>query len=141
MRIDPKRTGAAVLLVLLFASQHAFGAVESAEPLVMNASGEGMLKVGQEQFQVNSVVIKLLDDGNAEITLVTEITVFLTATWSRKAGQQTIELVITGAATKGGIDGTGQLITKNDGKAISMLSLKAMSRTTKRNIALLFTAH
>ena len=31
-----------------------------------HANGEGKLRLGQEQFKVNGVVVKLLDDGKVE---------------------------------------------------------------------------
>jgi hypothetical protein len=140
MRINLKRTTFLVLLLLVFAGEQVCGATTATESLVLNATGEGTLKVGQETFRVNSVVIKLTDDGNAEITLITDITIFITATWSGKEGQQTIDLVITGGVAKGSVEGSGKLTLKDDRKSLSSLTLKATNKLTKRNIELEFTA-
>lgn len=139
MQINLKRAAVLTLVLSMFVGQQVFGAVKSPEPLVVNANGDGLLKVGQEKFKVTSVVIKLMEDGNAEITLITDITIFVTATWSGK-DQQVIDLVITGGANKGGVDGSGKLTMKDDRKSISTLSLKAVNKLTKRNIELTFTA-
>lgn len=139
MQINLKHAATLILGLSLFANQQIFGAPRSPEALVVSASGEGTLKVGQEKFNVSSVVIKLSDDGNAEITLITDITIFVSATWSGK-DQQVIDLVITGGATKGGVDGSGKLTMKDDRKSISTLSIKAVNRLTKRNMELTFTA-
>jgi len=139
MQINQKRAATLILGLSLFANPQIFGAPKSPEALVVSASGEGILKVGQEKFNVSSVVIKLSDDGNAEITLITDITIFVSATWSGK-DQQVIDLVITGGATKGGVDGSGKLTMKDDRKSISTLSIKAVNRLTKRNMELTFTA-
>ena len=140
MQINLNRVAVLILVLSLFAGQQAFATVRAPESLVVNANGEGNLKVGQEKFKVTAVVIKLMEDGNAEITLITDITIFVTATWSGKEGQQVIDLVITGGATKGGVDGSGKLTMKDDRKSISALSLKAVNKLTKRNIELTFTA-
>jgi hypothetical protein len=140
MQINLTRAAVLILVLSLFAGQQAFATVPAPEPLVVSASGEGNLKVWKEKFKFTSVVIKLMEDGNAEITLITYITIFVTATWSGKEGQQVIDLVITGGATKGGVEGSGKLTMKDDRKSISALSLKAVNKLTKRNIELTFTA-
>jgi len=79
------------------------------------------------------VIVKLLPDRKAEITLVTDITVFLNATWSNRGDSQTaFDLEIVGGATASGIQGTGRLVLGDDGKSVSKLSLKGVSKTSKR---------
>lgn len=100
-----------------------------------HSDGQGTLKVGEEKFKISSVVVKLLPDRKAEITLVTDITVFLNATWSSHGdSQQEFDLEIVGGAVASGLQGTGKLVLGNDGKAVSRLSLKGTSRTSKRTV-------
>jgi hypothetical protein len=139
MHINPKHTSILILVLSMFIQQ-GYAAARTADPLVATANGEGTLKVGQETFKVSSVVVKLMEDGKAEITLITDITIFLTATWSGKLEGEQVDLVITGGATPGGVDGSGKLLLKGDKKSIATLSLKAVNRLTKRNIELNFAA-
>lgn len=99
------------------------------------SKGEGTLRVGDEKFKINSVIVKLIDDRKAEITLVSDITVFLNATWSNHGeSQEEFDLEVTGGASPGGIEGRGKVFLSSDGKAVTKLSLKGVSRTTKRAV-------
>ena len=71
---------AATLLVL---SMFGTATAQEVNHRLLHANGQGTLKVGQEQFKVNGVVVKLLDDQKAEITLIADITIFISGTWSR----------------------------------------------------------
>ena len=51
--------------------------------LMATANGEGSIKFGKEEFKIYAVVIKCFEDGKAEISLVTDITVFVNGNWSR----------------------------------------------------------
>jgi hypothetical protein len=97
------------------------------------ANGQGTLRVGEERFKINTVIVKLMDDRKAEITLVSDITVFLTGTWSNHGeAQEEVDFEVTGGASPGGLEGRGKVILTSDGKSVTRLSLKGMSRTTKR---------
>jgi hypothetical protein len=105
------------------------------------AKGQGTLRVGDEKFEINSVIVKLIDDRKAEITLASEITVFLSATWSRSgAAQEEYDLEVTGGASPGGLEGRGKVFLSSDGKSVARLSLKGVSRTTKRIVEANFEA-
>jgi opacity protein-like surface antigen len=136
MRSVRKLTLALIVVILAIAgpAQFVARAQESQERLA-HSNGQGTLKVGQEQFKISSVIIKLLSDRKAEITLVTDITVFLNATWSNRGDSQTeFNLEIVGGATASGLQGTGSVVLGNDGKSVTKLSLKGVSRTSKRTI-------
>lgn len=106
-----------------------------------NSSGNGTLKVGGETFKITSVVVKLMDDQKAEITLISDITVFLSGTWSEKTDQkEKIDLIITGGATPGGLDATGKLIISQDGKSVLRLTMNGASHTRKRPFEVTFEA-
>jgi len=121
-----------VTLATVGPSLSAAQAQENQERLA-HSEGQGWMKVGEETFKISSVIVKLLPDRKAELTLVTDITVFLNATWSNRGDSQTaFDLEIVGGATASGIQGTGRLVLGDDGKSVSKLSLKGVSRTSKR---------
>jgi hypothetical protein len=105
------------------------------------AKGQGTLRVGDERFEINSVIVKLIEDRKAEITLASDITVFVSAIWSKHGeSQEEFDLEVTGGATPGGLDGRGKVFLSSDGKSVTRLSLKGVSRTTKRIVEANFEA-
>jgi hypothetical protein len=67
------------------------------------------MKIGRETFQITTVVVKLLDDRTAELTLVADITFFLSGRWTvDSASPKTYNLEITGSMTGGGAQGTAK---------------------------------
>jgi hypothetical protein len=136
MRGDKRFILAALFLVLALVAITFFvaEAQENGERLAVS-SGQGTLKVGNERFQINSVIVKLLPDRKAEITVVSDITVFLNGTWSNQAGsQQEIDLQFTGTESRGGFEGSGKVSLGSEGNSVTRMSLQGMSRTTKRPI-------
>jgi hypothetical protein len=130
-----RNTTLAFIVVTLAIGPSLFVVQAQDQERLAHSNGQGTLKVGQEQFKITSVIVKLLSDRKAEITLVTDITVFLNATWSNRGDSQTeVDLEIVGGATASGLQGTGKLVLGNDGKSVSKLSLKGVSRTSKRTI-------
>ena len=129
-------TASFVMTLLLLAST-SFASAEQKYKLG-TAKGNGTLKVGSEEFKVTSVVIKLLENGRAEINLISEITVFIAGTWSRGATPNEINLQISGDATSS-FEGTGKLLVR-DRKTIDRLTLQGASRATKRQIEVNFVA-
>ena len=120
----------ALLGAMLFVSE-----AQETQSRLASANGQGMLRVGDEKFQINSVVVKLIDDRKAEITLVSDITIFLTATWSNHADSpQEFDLEVKGGANPGSLEGTGKVLLSSDGKSVARLSLKGVSRTSKRSM-------
>lgn len=106
---------------------------------LVHANGEGTLRVGQESFKITSVVVKLVDDHSAELTLVSDITVFLSGTWTQQAGSdQDFDLKITGGASGGGIEGGGKLTVGKDLQSGLRLDLKGTSKTSKRALEVHF---
>lgn len=135
----------ALCLLLMVVAAPAWS-MQDADSIVAHANGSGLLKLGDEEFKVTSVVIKLFRDGKAEINLVSEITVFVTGTWSREnEASKVINLKITGGATGGGVEATGVLNLREDStagnrRAIDRVSLQGQSKTTHRNISFTFQA-
>jgi len=138
MKIKKLLTTASILVLSIFGTSGAAKAPQDGQFRLAHANGDGMLKVGSEQFKIGSVVVKLLDDRKAEITLVSDITFFVTGTWSQSAeSQDSFDLQITGGASPGGLDGDGKLTLGKDPKDLR-LTLKGKSRTSKKNIEVQF---
>jgi hypothetical protein len=137
---NPKILSAIFILLLLFGTVSP-AATHGSEAVVLSANGEGRVKVGREEFKLIAVVVKLLEDGTAEISLVSDITIFVSAKWTRSGNDADgISLEITGGATKGGLEGNGKLFLRDDKKSIASLTLLAVNKSTKKNIDVQFTA-
>src|SRR5215468_7224193 len=109
--------------------------------LVASAKGEGTIKLGKEEYKLNAVVVKLFADGKAELNLITDITVFITGTWSREnENAKSIDLKITSSVTGGNLDGGGKILLTDDRKSISGLNLKVVSKVTHKTITADFVA-
>lgn len=107
--------------------------------LLATAHGQGTLKVGREVFKLSNVVVKLKEDGTGEITLITDLQLFVTCTWSAASNlSEGIDLKLTAGATSSA-QGTGKLLLRPDGKAIDRLSIEGSSNTN-RKILLKFVA-
>jgi hypothetical protein len=118
-----------------------FAADDPPASLVASAKGEGTIKLGKEEYKLNAVVVKLFADGKAELNLITDITVFITGTWSREnETAKTIDLKITSSVTGGNLDGGGKIFLTDDRKSISGLKLQMMSKVTRKTITAEFVA-
>jgi hypothetical protein len=106
--------------------------------IVASAKGTGTIKLGNEEFKLHSVVVKLLEDGKAEINLITDITVFLEGSWSRTDDTaRSIDLTITSNSMKG----DGKLSLGEDRKSIAGLKLHAFNSISKKTITVDFIAN
>jgi len=109
--------------------------------LVVSANGQGKIKLGKEEFNLNAVVVKGFQDGKVEINLVTDITVFISGSWSRaNENDKTIDLKITGNSMSGNLEGGGKLILSDDRKSITALKLQVTNKMTRKVITADFTA-
>lgn len=140
MQIYAKQIIILFLLLMLIALRGYVVAQQQMSRLV-TANGEGILKVGREEFKVHTVVAKLLEDGTAEITLVSDITIFASAKWtSRGDNLQEIDLEMTGGAGKGGVEGSGKLFLREDKKSLASLKMRAVNKASKKGIEVSFVA-
>ena len=138
-RLIGPTTAALVFLTLLGMSSLA--SAQGPASLLATANGKGTLTVGKEEFKVTSVVVKLKEDGIAEITLITDLQLFVSGTWSKAADSgEDIDLKITGGAAGGGAQGSGKLVLRSDAKSIDRLTIEGMSNIAKRKIRLEFVA-
>jgi len=141
MQRERKVFVAASVLLLVTLGTLSVGMGQENQSRLAYARGQGTLRVGEERFKINSVIVKLIEDRKAEITLVSDITVFLTGTWSNHGeSQEEVDLEVTGGASPGGMEGRGKVFLTSDGKSITRLSLKGMSRTSKRQVEANFAA-
>ena len=109
--------------------------------IVANASGAGTIKIGDEEFKLHAVVVKLFEDGKAEINLITDITVFVQGTWARSSHtSQDIDLKIGGKVMSNTLEGEGKLSVSEDRKSITKLTLDVLSKTRNRVIKVDFVA-
>jgi hypothetical protein len=130
-----------VVLFLMLGATFVDAKAQENQSRLAVASGQGTLRVGEERFKINSVIVKLIEDRKAEITLVSDITVFLTGTWSNHGeSREEVDLEVTGGASPGGMEGRGKVFLTSDGKSLTRLSLKGMSRTSKRPVEANFAA-
>ena len=109
--------------------------------LLANAHGKGTLTVADEVYKVTNVVVKLDEDGTGEITLVSNLQLFVQCTWSAPPDlSQGIDLKITGGISIGSAEGSGKLLLRPDGKEIASLSMDASGKARKKRIQLAFVA-
>ena len=129
------------LTLLTLIAMPNLAAPQAPTSLLATARGQGTLTVGKEVFKVTAVVVKLNEDGTGEITLITDLQLFVTCTWTSTDDlSKGIELKITGGTNPGSAQGSGKLFLKPDGKSIANLSMQGMSTTVKRKIQLDFVA-
>jgi hypothetical protein len=141
MRINPNRTGIAVLALLFIFMLAGVTVAQQPKSLVATANGEGSIKFGKEEFKIYSVVIKLFEDGKAEISLVSDITVFVNGTWARADdAAKEIALKITGGSVSGNLTGGGKLLLTDDRKSIAGLNIQVVNQATKKVIKADFVA-
>src|SRR5688500_16546377 len=81
----PAITATVTLLTLLTMPNRA--APQGLTSLLATAKGQGTLTVGNEVFTVSNVVVKLKEDGTAEVTVVTDLQLFVAGRWSAPEDQ------------------------------------------------------
>src|SRR6185503_6253551 len=97
---------------------------QESSSFIAKASGEGTIKIGKEEFKLYSVVVKVFDDGKAEINLITDITVFIQGSWARGSdNSKGLDLTVTGTAMSSNLEGRGKLVLSDDQKSITTLNL------------------
>jgi len=137
MRVTRKFVALFVLIILAAAPAWS---MRDSESIVAHANGNGLLKYGDEEFKITAVVIKLFKDGKAEINVISELTIFVSGTWSRDTNSKKINLKITGGATGSGVEATGELTLRGESKSIDRIFLEGESKTTHRKVTLEFQA-
>jgi hypothetical protein len=127
------------LLILLAMS--GLAVAQRPQSLDASAKGEGTLSVGKEKFKLYTVVVKLKEGGEAQITVVSDLSLFVSGEWS--AGDDIskgVELKITGGTSQGSASGTGKLFLTADGKGIARLTLQGVTRSSGQKYTANFVA-
>ena len=137
MRVTRKFVAIFVLIILAAAPAWS---TQDSESIVAHANGTGLLKYGDEEFKVTAVVIKLFKDGKAEINLISELTIFVSGTWSRDTDSKKFKLIIKGGATGSGVEAAGELTLRGESKSIDRVFLEGHSKTAQRKVTLNFQA-
>src|ERR1043166_2318258 len=121
MRIDRNHARIAFFLVWwTFSFAAVTGAQDPPKSLVASAKGEGTIKFGKEEFKIYAVVVKLFEDGKAEINLVTDISVFVSGNWSRASEtDKIVDLKITGGSASGNLSGHGKMTLTDPSKSLA----------------------
>jgi hypothetical protein len=101
--------------------------------LTANAKGQGTVTIsdpenpnGNRTHSVNSVVVTLRENGDAEIVLVSTMQLLARGRWTApsEAGKG-ISLKITGGIVTGNAKGSGKLFLRSDNKSIDRLNFDA----------------
>lgn len=127
------------LLILLAIS--GLASAQRPQSLDASAKGEGTLVVGKEKFKLYTVVVKLKEGGAAELTVVSDLSLFVTGEWS--AGDDLskgIDLKITGGTSPGSTTGSGKLFLTADGKGIARLTMQGVARNSGQKYSANFVA-
>lgn len=141
MKTTLKNVCKSLFTVLILLAMAGLALPQQTSPLTASANGKGTMKVGQEEFEVHAVTVKLLEDGKAEIILVSEITFFIQGAWTQgDKSRNEVNLTITGTVVAGGAQGTGKLTLREDAKSIASLTLEGSSNTRKRVVKINFVA-
>lgn len=136
-----KQIAIAVSMIAMLLTFAVGAAGQQPASLVASAGGEGKIKLGNEELEVHAVVVKLFKDGRAEINMITDVTLFISGTWSRTdEAAKDIELKITGSAVSNNVEGGGTLFLTEDRKGISGLKLEVLNKISHKVIKAEFVA-
>jgi hypothetical protein len=126
--------------LLLLSVCSVISAQERPNTLETTAKGKGTIKVGREQFQLHTVILKLKEEGKLEMILVSDISLFFEGSWSwADAAGKAVQLKIHGGAT-GSVEGGGKVTLRDDGQSISTMSLQTANKFRKTIVNVQFTA-
>jgi len=138
MKLKQMTAAASILVLSIFGTSGAARAPQEVQYRMAHANGAGTLKVGQEQLAISGIVVKLLDDRKAEITLIADITFFLSGTWSQNGeSQEAFDIQILRGASPGGLEAAGKLTLGKNTKDVRLI-LKGKSRTSKKTVEVYF---
>src|ERR1044072_9383012 len=118
------KTLALCILLLLAVTASA----QDNKSIVAHANGDGTLKLGDEKFKVSTVAIKLFEDGKAEINVISEITIFVSGSWSWKDDSKlAVNRKIRGGAAGGGVEASGELFLRDSSETGQRRSIDRVS--------------
>ena len=134
-----------LVIFLVLASIHAVAAPQKIKSLSTSAKGQGTITIsdpvsGDRKHDVNSVVVTLKENGDAEIVLVAELQLFARGRWKAASDlKKGISLKINGGIVTGNATGSGKLLLRPDAKSIDSLNFDAKG-TARSRISVRFVA-
>jgi len=116
----------ATLLVVLVSVTARSQAVKS---LTATAKGQGNINVSDiDKHQINSLMVILKPNGDAEFTFYADLQLSAQGTWSvGNSLSKGIDIKITGGVVGDNAKGSGKLFLRSDGKSIDRLTFAATS--------------
>src|SRR5215510_8746161 len=122
-----------VLVAVLPLRGNAQGDTPKLTSLTATAKGQGTITVSdpgvaERKRPLNSIVVTLRENGDAEIVVITDMQLFARGRWTKPADlSQGINLKITGGTVANNAKGSGKLFLRPDGKSIDKLNFEARS--------------
>jgi hypothetical protein len=87
------------------------------------AKGKGaMVTNGVDNYKLTGVLVILKENGEAQITLYSDIQLFAQGRWSVSKDPKVINLKMSGGIAGGNANTKGKLILREDGKSIASLT-------------------
>jgi hypothetical protein len=127
--------------ILVLVAMSGLAVPQKPQSLDTNAKGTGTLVAGKEKFKLYAVVVKLKEGGAAEITAVSDLSLFVSGEWSAPDDiSKGIDLKITGGTSEGSTTGTGKLFLTADGKSITRMTMQGTSRNSGQKYTVDFQA-
>ena len=114
------------------------GDTQPLKSLTATAKGQGTITVSdpgvaERKRPLNSVVVTLRENGDAEIVVITDMQLFARGRWTKSADlSQGINLKITGGTVANNAKGSGKLFLRSDGKSIDKLNFEAKSNARSK---------
>lgn len=129
-----------IVFVLAFVQMPLAAAPQKITSLSTTAKGQGTITIsdrlsGDKTHNVNSVVVTLRENGEAEIVLVADMQLFARGRWTAPSDlSKGISLKINGGIVTGNATGAGKLFLKPDAKSIDKLSFDAKGSSRSKVI-------
>jgi hypothetical protein len=119
-----------LLLILLFA-QLCFpvsAQSQQSEPIRAFARGHGSIVSAVEERKFYAVLVVLREDGQALITIYSDLQLQARATWSATGSSpEVIQLKVTGGELNGNLSGSGRLLLSDDRMSLKELTITGRS--------------
>ena len=113
-------------LVLLTLFLGTVAHAQKLESLNATAKGKGTISTSVDKLTINSVMVVLKENGDAEFTFYCDLQLSAKGRWSAKGAlDQGVDLEITGGVVTGDASGNGKLLLRPDGKSIDKLNIDA----------------
>lgn len=121
--MSKKIYGTFALAILLFLMLPVCMAAQKLTSLNALAKGKGtMVANGVDKYELTGVLVILKENGDAQITLYSDIQFFAQGRWSKSKDPKVINLKMSGQVVDDNSSVKGKLILREDGKSIASLT-------------------